>query len=74
MLIQKVKERMQAVQIERENQFASALGFSEDQILSYRQAFETADPRGAGFVNLEQLRKVLSVLGGSDCHEVNTAY
>eukprot|EP00746_Dinoflagellata_sp_MGD_P007769 gnl/MRDRNA2_/MRDRNA2_115448_c0_seq1.p1 gnl/MRDRNA2_/MRDRNA2_115448_c0~~gnl/MRDRNA2_/MRDRNA2_115448_c0_seq1.p1 ORF type:complete len:828 (-),score=164.11 gnl/MRDRNA2_/MRDRNA2_115448_c0_seq1:46-2412(-) len=61
-LIQRIEERMQALQFQREAVVATSLGYTPAQILELRDCFYMLDVDGSGALGVEELREVLDAI------------
>jgi len=61
-LIQRIEEKMQALQFQREALVAKELDYSPSQILELRDCFHMLDVDGSGALGIDELREVLNAL------------
>jgi Ca2+-binding EF-hand superfamily protein len=61
-LIQRIEERMQALQFQREAVVAKTLGYSPAQVLELRDCFCMLDTDGSGSLGVDELREVLDAI------------
>lgn len=61
-LIQRIEERMQALQFQREAVVATELGFTAPQVLELRDCFYMLDVDGSGALGVDELREVLDAI------------
>lgn len=61
-LIQRIEEKMQALQFQREALVAKELDYSPSQILELRDCFHVLDVDGSGALGIDELREVLNAL------------
>jgi Ca2+-binding EF-hand superfamily protein len=61
-LAQRIEEKLQSIRYDEEIEYASTLGFNETQVHEFRWVFETLDADAGGRLDINEVRKGLTIL------------